>query len=335
MKGIVVIVAIVVVAGGASRAQGSGQRPENPTPQPAATPDAHAVAPAPASRPARPEGGWWDDVFAEKSVPLGTILASPEIWRDVPVSFAIQYRQPGKSGTSFFTRFEPDQWLSFVAWPDEAPLWEKKAFDADFPHLFIRRNSADVKTIGTAATYDRFVVSGIVRDVIKGKPWIEVVSVRKLAGKITEGCLVHLVKGLMLRDHRRYDAAAREFEAADGETIPVGVRLLGMREHAFALLNSKKPRAAEEKLLAALALDPDNSETAVALAHVREVAKTMPDRSTSRPVPVAQPPKQEDEEPVVPGPPDPLADRPRKKTPPRAPESRPAGGARPTAGAPR
>jgi hypothetical protein len=251
----------------------------------------------------------------ERSVQLSKVLGSPEAWRDVPASFVIQFRSLGKSGPSFFTRFEPDQWLSFVAWPDEAPLWDKKAYDTDVPHLFVRRGSTEAKTIGSAGIYDRFVVSGIVRDVIKGKPWIEITALKKLPEKITEGSLVHLVKGLTLRDHRRYDGAAKEFEAVDADTLPLQVRLVGMREHAFALLNCRNAKAAEDRLLAALALDPQSSETAVALAHVRERAKEMPERRAESRRVVAIPPLVEDEEPVVPGPPDPLADRPRKPKP--------------------
>lgn len=287
-----------------------------------------AAPSVPAAKVDKPVGGWWDDVFAERSIALGKILATPEGWRDLPVSFVIQFRQPVKNGASFFTRFEPDQWLNFSGWADEAALWEKKAFDSDFQHMFIRRTSGDYKIIAAAAIYDRFAVSGVVREVLKGKPWIEIVSVRKLQEKITEGCLVHLVKGLTLRDHRRYDAAAREFEAADGESLPVAVRLLAMREHAFALVNCRKPKSAEERLQTAVTLDPDNAETALALAHVREATKGMPPERRPAAAPPAVPVARAepvDEEPLTPGPPDPLADRPRRpKSKPLPGESRPA-----------
>src|SRR5262249_17410180 len=160
------------------------------------------------------------------------------------------------------------------------------AYESDFPYLFVRRDGADFRLVNGAAIYDRFAVTAVVRDVIKGKPWIEVTSVRKLPEKMSEGSLVHLVKGLTLRDHRRFEAAAREFEAAGADTLPLNVRLLGMREGAFALLYAKNPKAAEEKLVAAQTLDPDSSETAAALVHVREVMANMPERMTaSRPVP--------------------------------------------------
>src|SRR5688500_13895825 len=108
MQGIGVIVAIFVIASGMVRAQEQAPKPEAPPPP----------TPPQAARTEIPTGGWWDDVFTERSVPLGKILASPEAWRDLPVSFGIQFRQPGKNGPSFFTRFEPDQWLNFAAWPD-------------------------------------------------------------------------------------------------------------------------------------------------------------------------------------------------------------------------
>jgi hypothetical protein len=260
-------------------------------------------------------GGWWDDAFTEKEVALSKVLASPEAWRDVPVSFVVQFHQIGKAGTSFYTRFESDTWLNFSGWADDCALWEKRAFESDFPHLFVRRDAADCRVVSSASVYDRLAVSGIVRDVIKGRPWIEVTSVRPLLEKMTEASLVRLVKGLTLRDHRRFDAAAREFEAADADTLPVSVRIFGMREHAYALLNARKPKAAEERLLTALSLDPDNTETALALTHVREVAKTMPSERTPivKPNPAAAQPPPEEEEPCVPGPPDPLADRPKKR----------------------
>ena len=57
------------------------------------------------------------------------------------------------------------------------------------------------------------------------------------------------------------------------------------------------------------------AETVLALAHIRDVAKTMPPErvTTVKTDPTVEQPPVEDEEPVVPGPPDPLADRPKRK----------------------
>jgi hypothetical protein len=301
MKGIAVSWAAVLIACAVARAQ---EGTEAVASRPAAQP---AAQPAPAA------GGWWDDVFMERDVTLGTVLQNAEAFRGIPISFVVQFRQPGRAEPSYFTRFDPDQWMGFVAWPDEAPLWEKKAYDQDVRHLFVRRGTPEAKRVASAALYDRMALSGIVRDVIKGQPWIEITGVRLLAEKLTEGSLVHLVKGLTFRDHKRFDAAAREFEAADAETLPLEVRIVGMREHAFALLNARDPVAAEEKMLAALALDPANAETSAALTHLRDRARRMP-APASRPVIVLPPPQAEDDEPVTPGPPDPLAERPRRVT---------------------
>jgi hypothetical protein len=329
MNRIGVVAAIVAIACGLSKAQERLERAGNEpalgnAARDAASRPAGRVQEMPASSPVRaeaapraekPVGGWWDDTFAEREVPLSTILAKPEAWRDVPVAFVVQFHQIGKAGSSFFTRFEPDTWLGFSAWTDDAALWEKKAFESDFPHLFVRRDGADARIVTSAAIYDRLAVSGVVRDVIKGRPWIEVTSIRTLPEKMTEASLVHLVKGLTLRDHRRFEAAAREFEAADAVTLPVSVRVLGMREQAYALLNARKPKAAEERLLTALSLDPENADTALALTHIRDVAMTMPPErvTTVKREPGAGQPPAEEEEPVTPGPPDPLADRPKKR----------------------
>src|ERR1043165_1574518 len=151
-----------------------------------------ASAQEPASRPAsRPTGGWWNDVFVAQPLTLGEVLAKPEAWREVPISFNVQFRRAEQHDEVFHTRFDPESWTSFAAWPDEASLWEKPAWDADFPFLFIRRDAPAFILATKGVAYRRLAVTGVVRDVIKGKPWIEVTGLKELPGHLTEAALLH------------------------------------------------------------------------------------------------------------------------------------------------
>jgi hypothetical protein len=154
-------------------------------------------------------------------------------------------------------------------WPDEAPLWEKKAFEADYRHLFVKRGTDEAKILAQATTYKRFRMAAVVTHVIKGQPWIEVTGLEELQGQLSEASLVHLVKGLLLRDLRRFEAAAREFQFADAESLPLPIRLICIREEALAIANAGRPAAAEKRLMAALHLVPEDPTSSAALAHIR------------------------------------------------------------------
>ncbi len=232
---------------------------------------------------------------------LSRVLAQPDRFRDTPLSFVIQFRQLGRHEQAFFTKFDPENWQSLVAWPDDSPLWEKKAYESDFRQLFVKRGSPEARAFAQATPYKRFRISGTITHVLKGQPWIEVTSVEDVPGQVTEASLVHLVKGLLLRDLRRFESAAREFQAADAETLPKQVRLLCIREEALAILEAGRPAAAEKRLLAAFAIAPEDPTSSVALAHIRAAAARSPED-----VPVAvreNGPARPDSRPVAPTPP--------------------------------
>ncbi len=210
-------------------------------------------------------GGWWDDLFREQVVPLERILKAPESYRGLRVSFVIQFHRLGTVENPFFTRFEDDWFLNLSAWADSAPLWDKTVYKNAFPYLFVRRGTDMAGAVSAAPTYSRWAVVGEVADVFKGVPWIEIHSLRRLENSLDEPSLVRIVKGRMLRDHGRHEAAAQELRAAEHEGLPLAVRTLVMREEAGCLESCGKRDQAIARLNQALEVWPEDPHTHSAL----------------------------------------------------------------------
>ena len=197
MKRIGEIAAILAIACGWICAQEKpasrrGRRPSRPRIRaasgPRRTPRCRRAGEPEPPRSREPVGGWWDDVFTERERAAledprepGGVARRPDQLRD-PVPPDRKERALVLHAGSSRTHGSASS-----AWADDAALWEKKAFETDFPHLFVRRDGADFRVVSSAAIYDRLAVCAVVRDVIKGKPWIEVTSVRKLPEKMTRG----------------------------------------------------------------------------------------------------------------------------------------------------
>jgi hypothetical protein len=208
------------------------------------------------------EDGWWSRLFDEKVVPLEKLLQNPEPFRGMKVAFVIQFHRLGTIENPYFTRFDDDWYLNFSAWPDSAPLWNREVYRRDFPCLFVRRGTDLASAITAAPVYSRWVVIGEVADIFKGVPWIEATQLRRLELSLTEPSLVRMVKGLTLKEHRRFDAAAQEFRLADHEALPLAVRTLVMREEAECLERAGRADAARLRREEALRVWPEDPHLA-------------------------------------------------------------------------
>lgn len=232
--------------------------------------------------------GWWDTLFDHSIVPLERVIQSPESFRGNLVTFVVQFHRLGSIENPFFTKFESDWYTNFAVWPESAPIWEKNAYKSDFPFMFVKRGTDLAAAILQAPMYSRWVVTGRVEEVFRGKPWIDVTAVKRLETQIDEPALVHLVKGLMLRDLRRYDAAAAEFRAVDRQEIPENVRVMAIREEGLALHNAGKSDLGVARLEQALSIAPTDKNTEAALIAMRASLGTTTDApqiiSTSSPV---------------------------------------------------
>ncbi|MEZ6194976.1 MAG: hypothetical protein R3F20_04480 [Planctomycetota bacterium] len=213
---------------------------------------------------------WWDDAYEQKTVKLSDIVKTPKAYKGVDVTFVVQFNSVGSIDNPFYTKFEKDQFVNFSVWGDESQLWVKDQYKNDFPYMFIDRIKKDAQAILTAQTYDRFIVTGRVESIFRGKPWIEVTGLKPLETKLTEPALIRMVKAYQLKGHRRFDAAAAEFRLAQVATLPEGVKNLTLREEGMCLAAVERYEDALPPLAKALEMTPKDEELAKMVKHCQD-----------------------------------------------------------------
>ena len=220
--------------------------------------------------------GWWDDLYEEKTITLEQILANPQAYKGMDVSFVIQFHQLGQIDNPYYTRFDKEQFVNFSVWSDSAALWNKKAYSDDFPYLFIDRITKESQTILSASSYDRFLVTGRVASLFRGKPWIEVVGLKALDQKLTEPTLIKMVKGFKLKKAKRFDAAATEFSRATNVKLPAGIQTVLNKEAGICFAAARRYKDALVPLERAAILVPKDKDVQKILAHCRKELKKNP-----------------------------------------------------------
>lgn len=256
---------------------------------PVVRPEAPLSTPVPA-RGEIPAGGWWDDVFVERTATLGEVLANPESFRGRIVRFAVQFARTTKPVDVYHTSYTPDRWLNVVAWPDEAVLQDAASFRAEHAFFFMSRDHAEAAALAAAPQYSRFALRARVVEVLKGAPWIEILSATPLAGRMTEAALLRLVKAAKLQEHRKFEAAADELGLADDAGLPTAVRVRLLRERAACLGTAKRFHEAAAALKDALTLRPDEPGLAgdYAAMHARIRGRAPAPENGERPASVVE-----------------------------------------------
>jgi hypothetical protein len=139
--------------------------------------------------------GWWDDLDKGERVRLADVIAQPKPWRNKRITFTCVYHKPDQVFAPYFTRFHPERHLNLTVWADGAPVWERDAFVADFPHLYLERTHVQRDEALSLATFTRVEVTGEVKDVYRNLPWIQVHGIRKTGGTLGEPVVQAMVAG--------------------------------------------------------------------------------------------------------------------------------------------
>lgn len=205
--------------------------------------------------------GWWADLYEQETVSLAQIVKNPTAFRDLDVTFVIQFQGLGTIENPFYTKFEKDRFMNFSAWADETPLWQKEEFKKNFNYLFVDRMAKETEILANARTYQRFLVVGRVESVFRGQPWIEVKGMKALDESLTEPTLIHLVKAYNFKRLRRFDAAAAEFHLANSvEKLPATVKAMSFKEEGVCLAAADRHSDALAPLEVAMTLVPKDEE---------------------------------------------------------------------------
>ncbi|MBL9087531.1 MAG: hypothetical protein JNM10_10345 [Planctomycetia bacterium] len=194
----------------------------------------HGAAPSPAA------AGWWDDLDKGEPVPLADLIAEPRRWEGKTVTFACIFHAPDNVFSPYFTSFHAEKFLNFTAWKDGSPLWEQRAFlDDDFPYLYLRRDHPQGPELSRLAPFTRIEITGLVKDVYRERPWIEIKGFRVTPTTLGRR-VVDLVKsgdgyasaGDLVSAESHYRAALGEMTLDDTYALRVRKRLADLLRNA-------------------------------------------------------------------------------------------------------
>ena len=157
-----------------------------------------------------------------KEVKLSDVRANPSAYKNVFISFKAQFHGIGSVHNPFFTRFTRTEYTNFWAWGDEQKVWKVSEFSNPLSILFIKKldNDEILAKVFKYKRFDRLQIKGVVRNVFKNAPWIEVVSVEKIDGKVTIPTLTHMHRAYSYMSKRRWAQAGTELNLAMTEGLP-------------------------------------------------------------------------------------------------------------------
>jgi hypothetical protein len=218
----------------------------------------------------------------DKVIPttLSTVRATPDAFRNLHVSFTVQFVSLGRVSNPFFTQFEPSQYANFHVWADEQPIWRRPAYDDVFGLLFLSKNHDQINELYDLRLYKRLRVTGIVRNTFQDMPWIEVVEFEQIGGQVTTASLAHLYRGEQLMEKRQWTAAIAELSQAPTAEAPETLQAAVHKNLGICYLRIGESGAALSHLTSAAGLlgDQVDRETALLLA----TASAAPERELDR-----------------------------------------------------
>jgi hypothetical protein len=158
------------------------------------------------------------------SVSAAELWAHPGRHLGKPVRFTVQHHSHAPTWNPFLTRFGSADFACVRAWGDEQFLWIESEFERPSVRFFIRRDGAAHWVLEEAERYRRFELTGAVRSVFGGVPWIEITGVKPLTRHLGEGTVIHASRAAELVRKKAWPRARSEFERALVGGLPEGVK---------------------------------------------------------------------------------------------------------------
>jgi hypothetical protein len=160
------------------------------------------------------------------------LKANPDAYKNIWVSFTVQFAGLSRVQNPFFTIFTPSDFANFSGWCDSQNIWNKDEFGDAFSYLFVKKDNPIAETIFYMKKFQRANCVGVVRNTFQGQPWIEVTSIKPIPGALNTETLAHLYRGSQFMNSHRWSLAVGELSLASVEGVPERVvgevhRMLG------------------------------------------------------------------------------------------------------------
>jgi hypothetical protein len=211
---------------------------------------------------------------------LSQVRAEPEAFKNVKVTFTLQFASLGRISNPFFTKFTPTDFANFYGWADEQPIWREKSYGDVFGMLFLSKTHPKLQELYELQTYDRLVCTGVIRNTYQNTPWIEIVDFERAEGQLDTAVLTHLYRGEKLMEQRLWQRAIAELSLAPGEGVPPHALRTANKNLGICLLRMGEPQAAIGYLETAARMGKGDLEVGELLA----MARTQPDQAIDRTV---------------------------------------------------
>lgn len=157
---------------------------------------------------------------------LTQVRRDPEAFKNVKLTFTVQFASLGKISNPFFTKFTPTEFANFYAWADEQPIWQEKAYSDVFGMLFLSKSNPKLETLYGLELYQRVTVTGVVRNTFQNTPWIEVTDFTAAKGQLDTPTLTHLYRGEKFMEQRQWQRAVAELSLANVDEMPLAAARL-------------------------------------------------------------------------------------------------------------
>lgn len=254
-----------------------------------------AVATAVFTADSAARAGWWDDAGVPRRMQLDALLGKPDSWVDVPVVLRVAYAGRAASPDPYFTRFTERRWRPLRFWSADLPEIDRAKAEP-FARLFVRRGAPTDRRAARLERGDAVDVHAVVRDVVRGVPWFEVLEVTGRGDPLT--VLETAERDLGDRFGRLGNEAAAERiyrRLLASRELPPEDRADLERRIGIACGAQGKWAAAVKALHAAQVLAPDDGEIEEELLRARRRARTDPapkkEPRREPPAETARPPK--------------------------------------------
>jgi len=210
--------------------------------------------------------GWFSRAGDKKEVTLTDLLKSPREYLDVEVEFKVYFNATGRNYNPYYTQFNEEQFGNFSAYPIDARLYDKRDFPRPYPFFFASKFTKAWKKVKDIDHLRVIEITGVVRHVFKGQPWIEVTSWSGSSGGLSEDDIRDVIRADANFVAGHYADAARLYERADSSRLPASVRADLQRRLGDAYFHAGEYRDAEDAYETGLRCAPDNQVLKLGLA---------------------------------------------------------------------
>ncbi|MBV8879343.1 MAG: tetratricopeptide repeat protein [Planctomycetaceae bacterium] len=217
-------------------------------------------------------------------VPLKTVISNPTAYKYTHVRFDAVLNRVGERGfIPFLTTFDPENFVGFSVWSNDAKLWQSDDRAHSYPLLFLRKDSPSIGDLFTAGRFSLVRISATVMSDYEMKPWLLVNRVEVLESSVyTEDALADLAMAKEALAAKKPAVAIRHYEDALKGIWTTSLRL----EIHLTLARLYEGRGDLEAALThykgALTNDPANEE---ALQGVERNQRALESKSVPPPAP--------------------------------------------------